>query len=116
MCCSFTSKSSCVVKSEDGRNFCFFCFFFSEALFVCFFLSPLASLYFYFIAHFVFFTPQRESTFCAILKETLVRSLLRYTHTYRKSESESQRERDKQRAVLVLVLLLIREEWVATRS
>jgi hypothetical protein len=40
MCCSFTSKSSCVVKSEDGRNFCFFCFFFSEALFVCFFLSP----------------------------------------------------------------------------
>ena len=85
---------------------------------MCFFLSPSRFSLFLFISSHISFSlpPERESTFCAILKETLVRSLLRYAHTYRKSESESQRERDKQRAVLVLVLLLIREEWVATRS
>jgi hypothetical protein len=84
MCCSFTSKSSCVVKSEDGRNFCFFCFFFSEALFVCFFLSRFSLL---FISSHIsfFFTPRERINFLRDFKRNS-RSFVVEIHTHIQKE------------------------------
>ncbi len=87
MCCSFTSKSSCVVKSEDGRIFFFFFFFFFQKLFVCFFcLASRFSLLLFISSHIsFFFTPRERINFLRDFKRNS-RSFVVEIHTHIQKE------------------------------